>query len=100
MNLAKTKVIVSKIGHIRIKSSSKKDPCGICGRKTMANAVLCRSHGKWIHGRCENIKRVTNTLAIDIKCKGCHKNGEYQEEKLHEDLKTVTGFLIYIDIKY
>ena len=40
VNLVKTKVIVSKIGQIGIKPSSMKDPCGICGRKTMANAVL------------------------------------------------------------
>ena len=40
MNLVKTKVMVSKIGQITVKPSSKKDLCGICGRKTMANAVL------------------------------------------------------------
>ena len=39
VNLMKTRVIVSKIGQVR--PSSKKDPCGICGRKTMLNAVLC-----------------------------------------------------------
>ena len=31
--LMKTKVMVSKIGHVTVKPSSKKDPCGICGRK-------------------------------------------------------------------
>ena len=83
MNLVKIKVMVSKIGQISMKPSSKKDPCGICGRKTMANAVLCKSCGNWIHGRCAKIKRATNTLAIDYKCwkcKGCHKDGEDQEE--------------------
>ena len=40
VNLVKTKVLVSKIGQICIKPSSKKDPYGICGRKTMLNAVL------------------------------------------------------------
>ena len=29
VNLVKTKVLVSKIGQINIKQSSKKDPCGI-----------------------------------------------------------------------
>ena len=43
-----------------------KDPCGICGRETMANAVLCKSCGNWIHGRCAKTKRVTNRFAIDL----------------------------------
>ena len=33
VNLMKTKVMVSKIGQVTVKRSSKKDPCGICGRK-------------------------------------------------------------------
>ena len=41
VNLAKTVVMVSKIDQINNKTlSSKKDQCDICGRKTMANAVL------------------------------------------------------------
>ena len=94
VNLVKTKVMVSKIGQISMKPSSKKYPCGICGRKTMANAVLCKSCGNWMHGRCAKIKRVTDTLAIDFKCwkfKECRKNGDH-EEKLHEDVETVTDF--------
>ena len=39
MNLVKTRVMVSKIGQISIKSSSKKDLCGISDRKTMTNAA-------------------------------------------------------------
>ena len=38
VNLMKTKVMVSKIGQVIVKPSSKKDPCGICGRK---NNVKC-----------------------------------------------------------
>ena len=96
MNLVKIKVMESKIEQVRIRPSSKKDRCGICGRKTMANAVLCRSCGNWIHGICAKMKRVINTLAIAFqcrKCNGCHKNGD-QEEKLHEDVETVTDFFI------
>ena len=44
VNLVKTKVMVSKIGQVTVRPSSKKDPCGICGRKTMLNAVLCQSN--------------------------------------------------------
>ena len=44
--------------------------------------------------RRAKINRMTNTLAMDIKCKKCeecHENGEH-EEKLHEDVETVTDF--------
>ena len=45
VNMMKTKVMVSKIGQVTVKPSSKKDTCGICGRKTMLNAVLCKPCG-------------------------------------------------------
>ena len=38
---------------------------------------------------------MTYTLAMDfmcMKCKGCHENGEDQEEIVHEGVKTVTRF--------
>ena len=60
--LTKTKVMVSKIGQVIVRPSSKKDPCGICGRKTMLDAVLCESCANWIHGRCAKNKKVTNRL--------------------------------------
>ena len=77
VNLVKTNVMVSKIGQISIRPSSNKDQCGICGRKTMANAVVYKSCGNWIHGKCAKINMVKNTLAIDFmcrKCNGLHKN--------------------------
>ena len=40
VNLMKTKVMVGTIGQVTVKPSSKKDPCGICGTKTMANAAF------------------------------------------------------------
>ena len=45
MNLMKTKVMVSKTGQVTIRPSSKKNPCDICGKKTMVSAVLCKSCG-------------------------------------------------------
>ena len=66
VNLMTTKITVSKIGQVTVRPSSKKDKCGICGRKAMLNAVLCISCGNWIHGKCAKIKRVTNRLAIDF----------------------------------
>ena len=44
-------------------------------------------------GRCAKIKRVTNRLAIDLRCRkrnGCHGHVEEHEEILHEDVETVT----------
>ena len=43
VNLVKTKIVVSNIGHVTVKPSSNKDPCGMCGRRTMVDAVLCKS---------------------------------------------------------
>ena len=90
-----TKVMVGEIEQVTVKPSSKKDSCGVCGRKTMLNAVLCKSCGNWLHGRCAMIKWVTNRLAMDFECRKCkvyHKNVEDQKEKLHDDVKTVTEF--------
>ena len=85
MNLVKTKVMVSKIWQVTVIPYSKKDPCGICGRKTMVDAVLCKFCGNLIHGRYAKIKIVANRLTIDFKyrkCKWYHKNMEDQKEKL------------------
>ena len=95
MNMVKTEVIVSKIEQINMKPSNKNDSCGICRRKTIGNAVLCKSCGNWIHGRWARIKRVTNRLEILFKCrkcKGCQKNVGDQKEKLHDDVVTMTDF--------
>ena len=43
VNLVKTKIVVSNIGHVTVRPSNKKDPCGMCGRRTMVDAVLCKS---------------------------------------------------------
>ena len=95
VNLMKTKIMVSKIGQVTARLCCKKDPCGLSGRKTMLNAVLCKSCGKWIHGRCAEIKRVANGLAIDFMCRKCkrsHKNVEYHKVKLHDVVETVTEY--------
>ena len=95
MSLMKTKVMVSKIGQISIRPSSKKDPCGIWGIGTMANAVLCKSCGNWIYGRCSKIKRVTNRLVVSFRCRKCNwclVNVEEQKEHLVNDMETVIDF--------
>ena len=56
----------------------------------MFNAVLCKSCGNLIHGRCA--KMVINRLAIDFKCWKCkeyHKNVVDQKKKLHDNVETV-----------
>ena len=45
VNLMKSKVMVSIFGQVTVRPSSKKDSCDLCGRKTMANAILCKSCG-------------------------------------------------------
>ena len=34
----------------------------------MANSVMCTKCGKWVHGRCAKMKRVTSTLAKSFVC--------------------------------
>ena len=59
VNTRKTKVMVSRSeGKL---SKSKIDPCGVCGRRVMANSVLCTKCGNWVHCKCAKIKRVTAT---------------------------------------
>ena len=41
--------LMSKIGQVTEKPTSKKDPCGICCRKIMFNAAICKLCGNWIH---------------------------------------------------
>ena len=50
---------------------SKVDSCAKCGKRVMENLVMCTKCGKWVHGRCAKIKRVTSTLAKGIVCELC-----------------------------
>ena len=60
--------------------------------ENMLTAVLCKSCGNWIHGRCAKIKMVTDRLAIDFKCRKCkgYIKTVDQREKLRDDAETVT----------
>ena len=69
VNLGKTKVVVS--GAESEVSVSKIDPCGICGKRVMANKVLCLKCGKWTHGRCTKVKWVTPRLGRDFVSGRC-----------------------------
>ena len=46
----------------------KVDPCGVCSLRVKANSVLCLQCGKWIHGRCAAVKRVTQMFSRTFAC--------------------------------
>ena len=50
---------------------SNMNPCGICGRRVVANSVLCTKCENWVHGKCAKIKRVTAKLAMHFVCSRC-----------------------------
>ena len=50
VNTRKTKLMVS--GSEGELYKSKIDPCGVCGRRVMANSVLCTKCGNCVHGKC------------------------------------------------
>ena len=55
VNVGKTKMMVSGTeGEV---TSSKIDPCGVCGKRVGSNAVCCIQCMKWIHGRCTKMKK-------------------------------------------
>jgi len=95
INLLKTKVMVS--GSVPEVAKSKIDPCGMCGKRVMTNSVLCTVCGKWIHGRCAKVKRVTTSLATSFVCGKCKNNIERivdrdEDEVLCNGVETVSGF--------
>ena len=74
---------------------SKVDRCGICGKRVLANSVLCVKCGKWICGRCAKVKTVTSRLGKDFVCGRCKKQADglvELVEELCEDVETVRGF--------
>ena len=77
------------------KTVSKIDPCGNCGKRVMANSVLCVKCGKWIHGRCAKLNRVTPRLGRDFGCGRCKKQAHGlvgPAEELCEEVETVKSF--------
>ena len=82
------------------KTVSKIDPCGICGKRVMANSVLCAKCGKWIHSRCAKVKRVTPRLGRDLVCGRCKNqvNGVVGPvEELCEEVESMRGFCYLVD---
>ena len=52
-------------------SRGKIDPCGFCCMKVNDSSVLCGRHGKWIHGRCAGLKRLTPKISRNFTCRKC-----------------------------
>ena len=93
VNTRKTKVMVSESEGELFKS--KIDPCEVCGRRVMANSVLCTKCGNWVHGKYANIKRATARLATHFvcsKCKGIMEGTVDSIEKLWNEVEAVNGF--------
>ena len=93
VNINKTKLMVS--GTEGETSRSKIDPCGMCGKRVMANAILCIKCGHWIHRRCTKRKKLTVALAQSFVCGRCDcmRAGTVStKEKLCDGVETVKGF--------
>ena len=100
--VGKTEIIVSDDITMDGLSKCKVSPCGVCSMKIKANSVLCTCTlvyfvvycGKWIHGRCAGVKKVTAKFSrhfVGRKCEG--NTGE-----LCYDMKAVCEFEYLVDM--
>ena len=74
---------------------SKVDPCGICCKKVMSNAVLCTMCKNWIHSRCAQTKKISCSFAQQFICKRCEDIGDGKKEPVEmlcDEEETVRGF--------
>ena len=55
-------------------SKGNVDLCGICSLIVKANLVLCLLCGKWIHGGCAGMKRITPKFTRNLKSRKCEGN--------------------------
>ena len=93
VNTRKTKVMVS--GSEGELYKSKIDSCGVCGKRVMANSVLCTKCGNWVHGKCAKLKRATARLGMHFvcsKCQGIMEGTMDSIEKLCDEMETVNAF--------
>ena len=93
VNTRKTKVMVS--GSEGELFKSKIDPCVVCGRRAMANSMLCTKCGNWFHDRCAKIKRDTARLAMHFACAKCEEIMEGTVDSIDmlcDEVETENGF--------
>ena len=101
VNTRKTKVMVSGSEGELFKSNI--DPCGVCGRRVIANSVLGKKSGNWVHGTCAKIKRATTRLAMHFVClkyKGIMGGTVDSIKKLCDKVKRVNRFCYLGDTPY
>ena len=55
-------------------SKSNVDPCWFCCLMVKVNSVLCLQCGRWIHGGCARVKRVTPNCNRNFMCRKCEGN--------------------------
>ena len=88
INTRKTKLMVSR-------SEGE-----VCGRRVMADSVLCIKCGNWVDGKCAKIKRATAGLAMHfvcLKCKEIMEGTMDSIEKLCDEVETVNRFCYFGD---
>ena len=91
--LGKIKIMVSSGITQGGLSKIKVNPCGVCSLGVKANSALCVQFGKWIHGRCAGVKRVTPKSLRNCTCKKGEGNiggAVEQGEKLCDEVQTVS----------
>ena len=74
---------------------SKVYPCEVGCLGVKANSVLSVQCGRWIHGRCARVKRVTQKFSRNLTCRKCERNiGEAVErkKKFCEEVETAMEF--------
>ena len=95
VNTRKTKMMVSGAEGENVRR--KVDPCGICGKRVMSNAVLCTVCKKWIHARCAQTKKVSCSFSQQFICKRCEDIGNGKEEPVEvlcDEVETMKDFFI------
>ena len=93
MKFGKTKVVVSEAeGEVSV---SMVDRYGICGKRVMANSVLCVKCGKWTHGR--GAKARLGKTFVCGRCKEVDDGLVEPVEELCEEVETVRGFRYFRD---
>ena len=90
VNLEKTKMMVSGLESEVIRN--RINLCGICGKRTTVNSVLCTKYDQWIHERCSKLKKVTPTAVRLFIRNATNGAGEVQQEVMCDKVETVKGF--------
>ena len=92
VNINKTKSMVS--GTEVETSRSKVDPFGMCGKKVMADSIMCSKYRCWVHRRCTKRKKLSVAMAQTFVCARCSSMTAetVAKEKLCDGVETVKSF--------